>query len=65
MRKTCCDEPEGHACAFHCASQTVVTRRTQHELKKSEEKAHLLLGLKIALEHVDDVVKLIKQAGNC
>ena len=47
---------------FIAHRKTVVTRRTQHELKKSEEKAHLLLGLKIALEHVDDVVKLIKQA---
>ncbi len=44
--------------------KTVITRRTQFELRKSEEKAHLLLGLKIALEHVDEVVKLIKAADN-
>jgi DNA gyrase subunit A len=44
--------------------KTVVTRRTQFDLKKAEEKAHLLLGLKIALEHVDEVVKLIKNAAD-
>lgn len=42
--------------------KTVVTRRTQFELRKAEEKVHLLAGLKIALEHVDDVVLLIKGA---
>jgi DNA gyrase subunit A len=38
----------------------VVTRRTQFELKKAEERAHILEGLKIALENLDAVIKLIR-----
>ena len=49
---------------FLAHRKIVVTRRTQFELRKSEEKAHLLLGLKIALENIDEVVKLIKGAEN-
>lgn len=45
---------------FYQHRREVVLRRTTYLLKKSEEKAHLLLGLKIAIENVDDVVALIK-----
>ncbi len=38
----------------------VVTRRTQFELKKAEHRAHILEGLKIALDHIDAVIKLIR-----
>ena len=38
----------------------VITRRTQFELKKAEHKAHILEGLKIALDHIDAVIKLIR-----
>lgn len=38
----------------------VVVRRTKYDLRKAEERAHILEGLKIALEHVDEVVKIIK-----
>ena len=38
----------------------VVTRRTQFELKKAEHRAHILEGLKIALDHIDSVIKLIR-----
>ncbi len=38
----------------------VVTRRTQFELKKAEQRAHILTGLLIALKNIDDVVKKIK-----
>ncbi len=38
----------------------VVTRRTQFELRKAENKAHILEGLKIALSKIDDVIKTIK-----
>jgi len=38
----------------------VVTRRTKFELRKAEEKAHLLEGLIVALNNIDDVVKKIK-----
>lgn len=40
--------------------QVVVMRRTQFELKKAEEREHILLGLKIALDHIDEVIKLIR-----
>ncbi|MGB5983716.1 MAG: DNA gyrase subunit A [Desulfobacterales bacterium] len=42
----------------------VVTRRTRYELRKAEEKAHILEGLKIALDHLDEVVALIRKAGS-
>lgn len=40
----------------------VVTRRSRFDLKKAEEKAHLLLGLMIALRNIDEVVRIIKAA---
>jgi DNA gyrase subunit A len=38
----------------------VVTRRTQFELRKAEERAHILLGYLIALDHLDEVIALIR-----
>ncbi|MFP3040524.1 DNA topoisomerase (ATP-hydrolyzing) subunit A [Treponema primitia] len=38
----------------------VVTRRTQHDLRKAEERAHILAGLVIALANIDEVVAIIK-----
>ncbi len=38
----------------------VVTRRTIYELRKAEERAHILEGLKIALDHLDEVIALIR-----
>ncbi len=38
----------------------VVTRRTRYELRRAEERAHILEGLKIALENIDAVIALIK-----
>lgn len=40
----------------------VVTRRTSFDLAKAEERAHILDGLKIAVENIDEVVQLIKKA---
>lgn len=40
--------------------QVVVTRRSRFELKKAEERAHILEGLKIALENIDEVIAIIK-----
>ena len=40
--------------------RVVVTRRTQFELRKAEDREHILLGLKIALDHIDAVIKLIR-----
>jgi DNA gyrase subunit A len=42
--------------------QTVVTRRTQFELKKAKERAHILEGLKTALDHIDAVIETIKKS---
>jgi DNA gyrase subunit A len=38
----------------------VVTRRTRHDLRKAEERAHILEGLIIALENIDEVVAIIR-----
>lgn len=38
----------------------IVTRRSEFELKKAQHRAHILEGLRIALAHIDDVIKLIK-----
>jgi DNA gyrase subunit A len=40
----------------------VVRRRTQFELRKAEEREHILLGFKKALEHLDDIIKLIRRS---
>jgi DNA gyrase subunit A len=40
--------------------QVVVRRRTQFELRKAQERAHILEGLKIALDHIDEVIKTIR-----
>lgn len=40
--------------------QAVVRRRTEYELRKAQERAHILEGLKIALDHIDEVIKTIR-----
>jgi len=40
----------------------VVIRRTKFELRKAEERAHILEGLKIALDHLDEIIALIRKA---
>lgn len=40
----------------------VVTRRTRHRLVKAEERAHILEGLLIALDHIDEIIALIRQS---
>ncbi len=42
----------------------VVTRRTEFELDKAEKRAHILEGLKICLDNIDEVVEIIKKARN-
>jgi len=42
----------------------VVIRRTRHELAKAEARAHILEGLKIALDHLDAVVSLIRSSAS-
>jgi DNA gyrase subunit A len=40
----------------------IIIRRTRFDLKKAEDRAHILEGLKIALENLDDVISLIKES---
>lgn len=40
--------------------QTVVRRRTEFELRKAKDRAHILEGYKIALDHIDEVIKIIR-----
>jgi DNA gyrase subunit A len=40
----------------------VILRRTRFELRKAEEKLHVLEGLKIALDHLDEIIALIRQS---
>lgn len=42
--------------------RTVIVRRTQFELNKAEARAHILEGLKIALDHIDAIIALIKKS---
>ena len=47
----------GHFVAFR---KEVITKRTMFDLKKAEARAHILEGLKIALDHIDEIVALIR-----
>lgn len=42
--------------------EDVVTRRTKFDLAKAEARAHILEGLKIALDHIDEIVHIIRQS---
>lgn len=42
--------------------EDVVTRRTRYDLNKAEERAHILKGLLIALDHIDEVIAIIRQS---
>lgn len=49
---------------FYIHRKEVIIRRTAFELRKAEERAHILLGLKTAVENLDAVVKLIRSAAD-
>ena len=53
--KSCLDEFIEHR-------KIVVKRRTEFDLKKAEAREHILLGLKKALDHIDEIIKLIKKS---
>src|SRR5881397_703301 len=48
--------------AFVRFRREVVTRRTRYDLARAEERAHILAGLRKAVEHLDLVIRLIRQA---
>ena len=49
-------------CYFIDHRQNVITRRSQFQLEKARARAHILEGLLIALEHLDDVIQTIRQS---
>ena len=44
--------------------EDVVTRRTRYDLRKAEERAHILEGLKTAIDFIDEVVEILKKAAS-
>lgn len=42
--------------------EVVIERRTRYDLKKAEERAHILRGLKIGLDNIDEVIRIIKES---
>lgn len=44
--------------------EDVIRRRTQYELNKAQARAHILEGLTIAIEHLDPIIKIIREAKN-
>jgi DNA gyrase subunit A len=49
---------------FIAHRREVVTRRTRFDLARAEERAHILQGLKIALDNIDEVIAIIKKSAN-
>lgn len=44
--------------------EEVITRRTKYDLNKAEERAHILAGLLIALDNIDEVIRIIRASAN-
>ena len=51
-------------CHFLDFRKEVVVRRTRFELQEAKKRAHILEGLKIALDHIDEVISLIRQSAS-
>ncbi len=49
---------------FIAHRRDVVTRRTRYDLRKAKEREHVLLGYKIALDHIDEIIALIKASAS-
>jgi DNA gyrase subunit A len=47
---------------FIAHRKVVVTRRTKYDLRKAEERAHLLEGFRIALDNIDEVIKIVRES---
>jgi len=50
--------------AFLSHRRDVVTRRSRYELRKALEREHILLGYKIALDHIDEIIAVIRASGD-
>lgn len=44
--------------------QEIIVRRTRYDLKQAEDREHILLGLKKALDHIDEIIKTIKKSSD-
>ncbi|MCT7868252.1 MAG: DNA gyrase subunit A [Lactobacillus iners] len=44
--------------------ENIITRRTKYDLKKAEARAHIIEGLRIALDHIDKIIKIIRGSKN-
>ncbi len=55
------DQALGHYIAHQI---DVITRRTRYRLRKAEERAHVLEGLLIALDHIDEIIELIRNSAS-
>ena len=44
--------------------EETVTKRIQFDLKKAQERAHILIGLATAVENIDEIIKIIKNSKN-
>ena len=51
----------GHYIDFQ---KVIIRRRTQYDLNKAEARAHILEGLRIALDHMDEIIKIIRSSKN-
>jgi DNA gyrase subunit A len=49
---------------FLAHREDVITRRTKYDLARAEERAHILEGYKIALDHIDEIIQLIKKSAS-
>jgi DNA gyrase subunit A len=56
--------PQGHHHQLRRFREEVITRRTKFELNKARDRAHILLGLVIAVTNLDEVVRIIRGSAN-
>ncbi len=55
---------KGVLTAFVAFREKTITRRTEYELKQARDKAHILLGLAVAVANIDDIIALIRKAND-
>ena len=58
------DGPARHHRRLHRFREEVITRRTRYELRQARERAHILIGLALAVVNLDEMIKLIRAAAD-